>query len=516
MPIGVARPSAAQEKRVSKLSVATVSVSFLLLACSGGGGSAPTPPVTPSEASLEPEAGPLDAQQVTHLLRRTQWTTDVQALGAAWGAGGLDAYLGELLDPTRRDAATEAAALELIADVNHPTADELVQWWLHLMVNSQVPFREVIAFFWHDHFATSLTSFERESRYLLHAQIQKLRFLGTSDLRQLLYFMLTDPAMLVWLNGVDNQRDQINENLAREFYELFTLGVDNGYTLADIQQTARALTGYRVVRDPVADVDRVVFDPDRADTSLKTIFGRTGNFGFRDVVDLVIAERPVAEFLCKRLFEHFCYRTAPPEVVARLAVLLRESNYHLAPVLHTIFRSRAFFAARSRESHVKSPVEMSVGLLRTTRLHMPLRTVDYLLESQGQRPLLPPNVGGWPEDDGWLGTGSLNVRSHFAHALATSRGYPSTSYSLIESLLPPVPQRTASAVVSTLASRLGLFLTADEVATYEEYLNTRATEPGTELQLQPDPFVGGNPVHVNERARGLLFLLAQHPSYLLR
>jgi uncharacterized protein (DUF1800 family) len=487
----------------------------LLWACGGGGGSSSPPAPTPPETSLEPELGQLDAQQVTHLLRRTQWATGADALGGSM-ADGIDGYLGELLDATRRDLSTETAALGVIADPEHPTADELVQWWLYLMVNSRVPFREVMAFFWHDHFATSIERFDSFSRHLLRGQIQKLRYLGTDDLRGLLHFMLTDPAMLIWLNGVDNTREQINENLAREFYELFTLGVDNGYTQADIMETARALTGYRVMRDEYAELDRVVFDPSRVDTSLKTIFGRTGNWGFRDVVDLVIAERPVAEFICKRLFEHFCYPNAPPEVVAHLAAVLRSNNYHLAPVLDKILRSRAFFSARSRESHVKSPVEMGVGLLRTTRLALQLPVVDFLLTSQGQRPLAPPNVGGWPVDDGWLAAGGLVLRSQFAHALATSRQYQAQRGTPIEMLLPPVFERTANAVVRALADRLGLVLTPDEIATYEQYLDTRAVEEGTELQLQHDPFRGDDPMHLGERARGLLFLLAQHPSYLLR
>ncbi|HZN40274.1 MAG TPA: DUF1800 domain-containing protein [Planctomycetota bacterium] len=495
-----------------RLSAAAVSFSLLLWAC---GGSSPPALPPPPETSLEPELGQLDAQQVTHLLRRTQWTTGAYALGDSL-AGGIDDYLQELLDSTRRDLATEAAALSLIADLDHPTANELVRWWLHLMVNSRVPFREIMAFFWHDHFATSIERFDRYSRHLVKAQIEKLRWLGTGDLRQLLYFMLTDPAMLIWLNGVDNTREQINENLAREFYELFTLGVDNGYTQADIQETARAFTGYRVMRDETAELDRVVFDPNRADTSLKTIFGRTGNHGFHEVVDLVLAERPVAEFICKRLFEHFCYPNAPPEVVAQLAAMLRTSNYHIAPVLYAILRSRAFFAGRSRESHLKSPVEMGVGLLRTTRLAMPLPIVDYFLASQGQRPLAPPNVGGWPDDDEWLASGSLVLRGQFAHALATARQYQSQHGTPITLLLPAVSERTANAVVKALADRLGLVLTPVEIADYEQYLNTLAVEEGTELRLQPDPFRGDDGTHVNERARGLLFLLAQHPSYLLR
>ncbi|MBK8098952.1 MAG: DUF1800 domain-containing protein [Planctomycetes bacterium] len=498
--------------------LATVLLALLWLAACGGSGAGGSPlpaPLEPAESSLLPEPGPLDGRQLAHLVGRTQWATDAQSRESTV-ADGIDAYLDRILDPSRRDADTEAAALGLIAYLDQPTASELVQWWLHIMVNTREPFREVMAFYWHDHFATSVDAFDRYRRHLLRDQIQKLRLLGLGDLRQLLYAMLTDPAMLIWLNGVDNTREVINENLAREFYERFALGVDNGYTQTDVRETARALTGYRLVRDNVNELDRVVFDPGRADTEPKTIFGRTGNFGFAEVVDLVVAERPVAEFVCRQLFEHFCYSPAPAEVVAQLAARLRNANYQLRPVLRVILRSRAFFAAKSLGSHLKSPVETGVGLLRSTGLALSLPITDFLLATQGQRPLAPPNVGGWGDDDEWLATGSLMFRSQLAHALATNRNQQSNRGAPFESLLPPVSARTANAVVRALADRLGLELTPEEIATYEEYLDTAASEEGTELRRQRDPFRGDNAAHVSERARGLLFLLTQHPSYLLR
>ena len=54
-----------------------------------------------------------------------------------------------------------------------------------------------------------------------------------------------DPAMLLWLNGVDNRKDDVNENYARELMELFTLGAGRGYTERDVREMARALTGFR-------------------------------------------------------------------------------------------------------------------------------------------------------------------------------------------------------------------------------------------------------------------------------
>ena len=49
-----------------------------------------------------------------------------------------------------------------------------------------------------------------------------------------------DPAMLIWLNGIENSKWSPNENYARELMELFTLGASRGYTEDDVREQARA------------------------------------------------------------------------------------------------------------------------------------------------------------------------------------------------------------------------------------------------------------------------------------
>ena len=53
----------------------------------------------------------------------------------------------------------------------------------------------------------------------------------------------TDPAMQIYLTLAGSTKQDPNENYAREMQELFTLGVDNGYTENDVREHARALTG---------------------------------------------------------------------------------------------------------------------------------------------------------------------------------------------------------------------------------------------------------------------------------
>ena len=119
---------------------------------------------------------------------------------------------------------------------------ELSEWWLRRMVAVQQPIHEKLTLLWHNHFATSAQKV-RFAAYMA-AQNQKLRSLSLGDFRTLAYAMLTDAAMLRWLDAQTNTAKAPNENLAREFMELFTLGHGNGYTEDDVRQGARALTGW--------------------------------------------------------------------------------------------------------------------------------------------------------------------------------------------------------------------------------------------------------------------------------
>ena len=131
---------------------------------------------------------------------------------------------------------------------------ELSQWWFRRMVAVQQPMHEKLTLLWHNHFATSAQKV-RVAAYMA-AQNQKLRSLSARRFpHALAYAMLTDAAMLRWLDGQSNTAKAANENLAREFMELFALGHGNGYTEDDVREGARALTGW-VIRPDGADAVR--------------------------------------------------------------------------------------------------------------------------------------------------------------------------------------------------------------------------------------------------------------------
>jgi uncharacterized protein (DUF1800 family) len=247
------------------------------------------------------------------------------------------------------------------------------------------------------------------------AQNQKLRTLSLGDFRNLAYAMLTDAAMLRWLDAQTNTAKAPNENLAREFMELFTLGHGDGYTEDDVREGARALTGW-VIR-PGGDPTMV---PRRHDHTAKTIFGVTRNFDAQGFCDLVLAKPKSPQYVAGRLWQQLASDTPPsPRALDRL-VSAYGPGRNLRALTRAILTDDEF--VNSRAAIVNTPVEWLVGVIRTLRVPVDtsarLKMADAALKSLGQRPFYPPDVGGWPHGRVWMSTASADVRMRAASLMA--------------------------------------------------------------------------------------------------
>jgi uncharacterized protein (DUF1800 family) len=290
---------------------------------------------------------------------------------------------------------------------------ELSHWWLRRMIAVQQPIHEKLTLLWHNHFATSA----QKVRVAAHmaAQNQKLRSLSLGDFRTLAYAMLTDASMLRWLDAQTNTAKAPNENLAREFMELFTLGHGNGYTEGDVREGARALTGW-VIR-PGGETSVM---PRRHDHTAKTIFGVTGNFDAAGFCDTVLAQPKSPQYVAGRLWQQLASDTPPtPQALERL-VGAYGPRRDLWALTHAILTDDEFVG--SRAAIVNTPVEWLVGVIRTLRVPVDtparLKMVDTTLRALGQRPFYPPDVGGWPHGRVWMSTASADVRMRAASQLA--------------------------------------------------------------------------------------------------
>jgi uncharacterized protein (DUF1800 family) len=290
---------------------------------------------------------------------------------------------------------------------------ELSEWWLRRMIAVQQPIHEKLTLLWHNHFATSAQKV-RVAAYMA-AQNQKLRSLSLGDFRTLAYAMLTDAAMLRWLDGQSNSAKAANENLAREFMELFALGHGDGYTEDDVRAGARALTGW-VIR-PGGETSMV---PRRHDGTAKTLFGVTGNFDAAGFCDTALAQPKSPGYVAGRLWRQLASDDPPSSQALDRIITAYGPGRDLRALTRAILTDDEFI--RSRSTIVNTPVEWLVGVIRTLRIPVDtparLKMVNAALRALGQRPFYPPNVGGWPHGRAWLSTASADVRMRAASQLA--------------------------------------------------------------------------------------------------
>jgi uncharacterized protein (DUF1800 family) len=499
------------------LAVFLAALTFAPTGCVQGGGSSDDP--GSSDENLAP-VSQINQNDRIYFLKRTHFafrTSELQTLNQM----GYEPYIDYILQLQANPILEAQALAATVPDPDFPNATEISRWWIWLMVNNPNAFQERLALFWHDHFAASNSVLDAQSMWWYFDHINLWRHQGTSNLPDLLYAMNIDWTMLVWLDGVLSTQRAPNENFAREFWELFTLGADNGYTQADIVEASRAFTGYRriLVPDragPGRDQFVVQFDNSRHDNGTKNIFGQSfngnGQQEYRDMVNFTLANRPVAEFICTKIWEEFVYDNPSSSLVGKLAKRLRDSNYDLRALFKTIFMSEAFFSSRAKASIIKNPIEHDIGFIRATGLELTMNRIDNALNATGQRPGQPPTVNGWPSGLSWLSSQAMVERANFLRdCVAYSNEAPQAGYDVGQALILPNESSDAQ-VVDRLTFLLQVTLTPAQRTECMAYLNTDRNASGNFAQ----PWNFNDGVQRNKKIRGLLYILGQHPTYHLR
>src|SRR5690606_26850523 len=131
-------------------------------------------------------------------------------------------------------------------------------------------------------------------------QNELFRSHATGNFKALAGAIVMDPAMMRYLDTQNSRKGRPNENFAREVMELFTLGEGN-YGEDDVREAAKAFTGYQINRA----TGRVVHNRRQWDNSPKSIFGETGRFDGKQVVELIFKQEAAARFLPRKLWEYF-------------------------------------------------------------------------------------------------------------------------------------------------------------------------------------------------------------------
>ncbi len=215
----------------------------------------------------------------------------------------------------------------------------------------------------------------------------------------------------------------INENYARELMELHTLGVDGGYTQKDVQEVARAFTGWTIANPRLGGSFR--FEPRMHDDGDKMVLGhkiKSGG-GKKDgdqVLDILAKHPATAHFIATKLVRRFVADEPPKALVDRAAQRFRDTDGDIREVVRTIVTSPELFAADAYRAKVKTPFEFVVSAVRATGVET--RNPQLLvgtIRNLGM-PLYgcQPPTGYSDKAEAWVNSGALLNRMNFALSLA--------------------------------------------------------------------------------------------------
>ena len=218
----------------------------------------------------------------------------------------------------------------------------------------------------------------------------------------------------------------INENYARELMELHTLGVDGGYTQKDVQEVARAFTGWTIQTPRLGGSFR--FAPRIHDDGEKLVLGHRlkAGGGKKDgeaVLDILAAHPSTARFISTKLARRFVTDTPPQSLVDRAAKRFRETDGDIREVVRTIITSPEFFAPEAYRAKVKTPFEFVVSAVRATATQVPSGLGLVAASRDLGMPLYmcQPPTGYADRADAWVNTGALLNRMNFAVMLTSNR-----------------------------------------------------------------------------------------------
>ena len=334
------------------------------------------------------------------------------------------------------------------------------QRWLFRMVHSPAPLQEKMALFWHHHFATAYSKVAgivgtAEGARLMAAkasedpghargQIELFRDHALGNFRDLLVEVAKDVAMLYWLDGRLNTRNNPQENFGRELLELFTFGVDH-YVETDVYAAARVFTGWNLVRVGAAGTPSsfLTFNYNAANhdtnakeftfpiyaTGSRVIPGRSGAAGMQDGLDLIdaLAFHPeTARRMARRFWTFFVSETEAPDpaFVDTIAAVYLRSNTEMKPVVRAILLSPQFASKSRYFQRYAWPVEFVVRALKEVGpVGFSLGNSLTPLINMGQQLFEPPDVSGWEVGPDWFSTGRMLSRMNFASTLATSQRF---------------------------------------------------------------------------------------------
>jgi uncharacterized protein (DUF1800 family) len=316
-------------------------------------------------------------------------------------------------------------------------------------IYSERQLEAVMTDFWLNHFNVYVRKNQNEPYYIPAYERETIRPHALGKFEDLLVATAKSPAMLMYLDnwqsiGPDSQaakqgpalarfaqnpqvkaalKDRgLNENYGRELMELHTLGVNGGYTQADVTQVAKVFTGWTI--DQPARGGEFQFDERKHEPGDKVVLGQKIKDGGMNeglkVLHMLATSPATAKFISTKLAVRFVSDDPPEALVDRMTQAFLSSDGDIKTVLRTMFESPEFWMPDAERTKVKTPLEFVTSAVRASgatvansmalvvaldRLGMPL----YGMQT--------PNGYSW-QSEPWVSTGALVSRMNFALVMA--------------------------------------------------------------------------------------------------
>lgn len=303
----------------------------------------------------------------------------------------------------------------------------------HRIRTVSVGFVERLTEFWANHFAISILQggevgilagpYERE--------VIRPHVLGRFE--DMLLAVARHPAMLVYL---DNARSigpnsevgrsggrGLNENLAREILELHTVGVNGGYTQADVTSFARILTGWTFEKKHNAGA--FTFRADWHEPGAQTVLGKSyPPAGAEQGVSVLrdLAGKPqTAQHVARKLAAAFVADDPPQALVDKLQATFVDTRGDLGKLARTLIDAEEAWAGPVVK--FTTPQEFVWSSLRCLDVELEAGFIAKALRGLGNQPWASSSPAGYSYSTAtWLAPDSLTNRLELAdHMTKLSR-----------------------------------------------------------------------------------------------
>ncbi|MDW3652262.1 MAG: DUF1800 domain-containing protein [Bacteroidia bacterium] len=419
---------------------------------------------------LSPYTGVWGNLQAAHLLRRCIFGPTLDQIREV-EALGMDASIDLLLadrplpDPPINylDADDPWVPLgESWVDTRYPPdgsgvrerRNALDAWILGQLLNQGLSLREKMTLFWHNHFPVE-RDVVLDGKFLYNYN-NLLRKNALGNFKSLVEKITLDPAMLVYLNGKDNTKDNPNENYARELLELFTIGKGDfagpgdytTFTEEDVIAIAKVLTGWSGVERFSVDIDLVFseFHSELHDNGTKRLSHRFDNIEisaageneYKNLIDLIFQKEEVAAFICRKIYRWFINSEINPTiestVIQGMAQFLQAHDFEIKPLMSMLLRSKLFHDPAQHGAIIKNPMDFVFSVYNGLEVEMPdyiegwyraFRAMTHFMGLMQMSYFYPPSVAGWeayylqPQYyKQWINSATLRPRTEFTDKLS--------------------------------------------------------------------------------------------------